>query len=102
MHAEARCGARGGTPMSSLTEQLNVFFTQFSAAWQTHDGAALGRWFAEDGSLINPFGERAEGRSAVAAMYANYFKGMLAGTTTTVSLSHARAVAGDYAFADGE
>ena len=49
-----------------------------------------------------PFGQRAEGRAAVAAMYSEYFAGMLRGSLTSFNLDSARAVEADHAFADGE
>jgi uncharacterized protein (TIGR02246 family) len=58
--------------------------------------------FTQDGSLINPFGERADGREALTAMYSEYFGGMLKGTTTSVSVTHVRPIEPDYAFADAE
>lgn len=88
--------------MSAHLDQLNSTFDRFSAAWRTNDGAAVANLFAEDGALINPFGQRADGRTAIAAMYSDYFGGMLRGTSTTFNLASVRAVENNHAFADGE
>ncbi len=64
----------------------------FADGWKTNDGAALAGFFVEDGTLINPFGQRADGRGAIAAMYSEYFAGMLQGTSTTFKLESVRAV----------
>ena len=73
-----------------------------STAWKTNDGPAVGGFFVEDGSLINPFGQRADGRAAISAMYAEYFGGMLSGTSTTFTLANVRGIENNHAFADGE
>ena len=83
-------------------DQLKSTFDSFSDAWRTNDGAAVASFFAEDGAIISPFGQRAEGRTAIAAMYSEHFGGMLRGTSTTFSLSSVRPVEGNHAFADGE
>jgi len=56
----------------------------------------------EDGSLINPFGERADGRPAIAAMYTKYFGSILRGSSTTFELATVRAIDADHALADSE
>ena len=76
------------------------FFDAVCKAWGTNDGAQLADQFVADGSLINPFGERADGRSAVAAMYADYFTGMLAGTLTTLQVESIRSMNDRYVLAD--
>jgi uncharacterized protein (TIGR02246 family) len=88
--------------MSALLDQIASAFDRVSAAWKTGDGAAVASLFVEDGSLINPFGERADGRAAIAAMYSEYFGGMLRDTSTSVDLGSVRSVEDDHAFADGE
>ena len=88
--------------MSALFEQITAFFVRVTAAWKTNDGPAVAGTFTDDGTLINPFGQRAEGRAAVAAMYSEYFGGMLRGTSTTITLTHVHAVENDHAFADGD
>lgn len=86
------------TEISAIT----AFLDRLAATWKTNDGTALGELFTTDGSLINPFGERADGRAAIAAMYTAYFQGMLAATTTTCTLEGVRAVPGDHALLDAQ
>ena len=87
-----------GSPDSSIV----AFHDKLAAAWRANDGAAFAAFFTEDGSLINPFGERAGGREALTAMYSEYFGGMLKGTTTSISVSQLRPVEPGHAFADAE
>jgi len=88
--------------MSLPFDDVQASLDRFATAWQTNDGTAVAGFFTDDGSLINPFGQRADGRTAVAAMYAEYFGGMLRGTATTVNLASVRAIGPDHAFADAE
>jgi uncharacterized protein (TIGR02246 family) len=82
-------------------EAIAEFFKVLADAWATNDGAAVADSFVDDGSLINPFGDRADGRSAIAAMYGHYFAGMLRGTTTDVQVETIRPIDVDHAFVDG-
>ena len=88
--------------MSTLFAQINASFNRFCAAWTTDDSTAVADCLVDGGSLINPFGQRANWRTAVAATYAAFFGGGLRGTATTVTLGSVRAVEADHAFADGE
>ncbi len=88
--------------MSALFDQIKSALDRFSAAWESNDGAAVARFFVEDGALMSPFGERADGRAAIASMYSEYFAGLLRGTWTTFHLTRVRAVADNHVFADGE
>ena len=88
--------------MGSLENSVAAFYQEIAAAWGANDGTAFAAFFTEDGSLINPFGERADGRAALAEMYSEYFGGMLKGTTTSISLTHLRPIEPDHAFADAE
>ena len=89
--------------MGSPENSVVAFHQKLAAAWSANDGTAFAAFFAEDGSLINPFGERADGREALTAMYSEYFGGMLKGTTTSIrSLTHLRAIEPDHVFADAE
>ena len=88
--------------MGSLDSSIVAFHDKLAAAWSANDGSVFSAFFAEDGSLINPFGERADGREALTAMYSEYFGGMLKGTTTSISVTHLRPVEADHAFADAE
>jgi len=88
--------------MAHDQKSVEEFFGRVAEAWKTNDAALVASFFTDDGSLINPFGERADGRDAVSGMYANYFTGMLKGSSTTVKISSVRAVGDDHVFADGE
>jgi uncharacterized protein (TIGR02246 family) len=88
--------------MGTTETSVVSFYEKLAASWKDNDGAEFAAFFAEEGSLINPFGERADGREALAAMYSEYFAGMLKGTTTSIVLTHLRLVGADYAFADAE
>lgn len=81
---------------------VETFFEQFSHAWTLNDGGALAPFFVDDATLINPFGERADGRAAVGAMYTEYFGGMLRGTTTTLTLESVRVVENTHALCDAQ
>ena len=88
--------------MGSPENSVVAFHEKVATAWSANDGAAFAAFFTEDGSLINPFGERADGREALTAMYSEYFGGMLNGTTTSISLTRVRPIGPDHAFADAE
>src|SRR5215469_11280872 len=88
--------------MGSPENSVVAFHDKLADAWSANDGAAFAAFFTEDGSLINPFGERADGRQALTAMYSEYFSGMLKGTTASISLTNVRPVGPDHALADAE
>jgi uncharacterized protein (TIGR02246 family) len=88
--------------MSNRQAAVEEFLDRFTRCWGTEGGAVLGDYFTEDGTLINPFGERAQGRKAVAAMYGDYFGSILHATTTSVKLDSVRVVGTDHAFVDAE
>jgi uncharacterized protein (TIGR02246 family) len=84
------------------SEEIESALVRFSGAWKANDGAAVAACFVEDGALINPFGQRADGRTAIAGMYSEYFNGMLRDTSTTLRLTSVRPVENGHAFADAE
>ena len=88
--------------MSNEQATVDELFDRFSQCWATVGGTALGDYFTEDGTLINPFGEMAKGRGAVAALYGEYFGTILRGTTTAVTIDSMRMVGPDHAFVDGD
>ncbi len=88
--------------MGAAESSVTAFFGKLADTWNTNDGAAFAGFFTEDGSLINPFGERADGRAALTAMYTEYFGGMLHGTTTSITLTTLRGIGDDHAFADAD
>ncbi len=88
--------------MSAQHDQIQSTMDRLAAAWKTNDGATVAEFFTDDGSIINPFGQRADGRAAISAMYTQFFAGMLRGTTTVIRVSSVRPVGADHAFADSE
>lgn len=91
-----------GTANEAAQSSVTAFFEKVADTWRTNDGAATADLFTEDGSLINPFDERADGRAALAAMYTEYFGGMLHGTTTSINLTALRTIGDDHVFADAD
>jgi uncharacterized protein (TIGR02246 family) len=89
------------TPVSAQDE-VAAALAGFAAAWNRNDAAAVAGCFVDDGSLINPFGGRADGRAGLDAMYSEYFAGMLGGTSTAVELTSVRLVESAHALVDGE
>jgi uncharacterized protein (TIGR02246 family) len=88
--------------MAADRASIQAFLDRAGQVWKTNDGEAFAELFTEDGSLINPFGERADGRGAIGGMYSEYFNGMLAGTSTATTVESVRAVGDSDAFADCE
>ena len=77
---------------ATITETVRASLDRFSAVWTAEGGRRLGDHFSGDASLINPFGQRADGREAIAAMYAQFFTGLLAGTSSRIELLTARPI----------
>jgi uncharacterized protein (TIGR02246 family) len=88
--------------MGVAEDSVNDFYEKLATSWSANDGAAFATFFTEDGSLINPFGERADGRDALRAMYSEYFGGMLKGSTTSINMTHLRTVGPDHVFSDAD
>ena len=88
--------------MGQNTDSITKFLDRVADTWESNDGQALADCFVDDGTLINPFGQRAEGRQGVAAMYNEYFAGFLADSTTTIRVGSVRPVGADSAFVDAE
>src|SRR5579871_5866336 len=88
----------GRTTMATLFDEIRTALDGFAGAWTTNDGPSLGRFFTDSGTLVNPFGQLADGRDAVTAMYSEYFDGMLAGTSTSIDLARVRDLGDDHAF----
>ena len=87
--------------MSVHFDEVKASMDRICAAWKTNDGSALANFFTDDGALISPFGERADGRAAISALYDQYCGNMLRGTSTTFDLLNVRTVGNDHAFVDG-
>jgi uncharacterized protein (TIGR02246 family) len=58
---------------------------QFSDAWASGDAHARAALWAEDATIINPFGARANGRPAIEKLFEQENAGFAKGTTQTFS-----------------
>lgn len=65
-------------------------FERIVSAWNRNDASRCAAEFADDASLINPFGQEARGSAAIAGLYGEYSSTMLKGTMTTYTTSHSR------------
>jgi uncharacterized protein (TIGR02246 family) len=64
---------------------IQHWWQQFSDAWARGDAHARAALWAEDASLINPFGIEARGRAAIEKLFAQENAGFAKGTTHTFS-----------------
>jgi len=54
---------------------------QFKAAWDKHDAKAIAALCTDDGTLINPVGDKASGRAEIEKLIAGEHAGPFKGTT---------------------
>jgi len=64
---------------------IQQVWQQFSEAWARGDSHARAALWAEDASLITPFGIAAEGRAAIEKLFEQEDAGFAKGTTNTFS-----------------
>ncbi len=64
---------------------IQLVWQQFSDAWARGDAHARAALWAEDASLINPFGVEAHGRAAIEKVFEQESAGFAKGTTHTFS-----------------
>ena len=64
---------------------IQKVWQQFSDAWASGDAHARAALWAEDATLINPFGVEAHGRSAIEKLFEQEDAGFAKGTTHTFS-----------------
>ncbi len=64
---------------------IQKLWAEFSNAWARGDAAARASLWAEDGSLINPFGVAAHGRVELQKVFEQEDAGFAKGTTNTMS-----------------
>ena len=90
-------------PMSEPRNEAAVeeFFGLFAQARKTNNGAAVSNLLVEDGALIKPFGQGADGRADIGAVYVEYFAGMLRHVDHLQARKRAP-VEADHALPDGE
>ena len=64
---------------------IQKVWQQFSDAWAQGDSHARAAVWAQDASLINPYGVKANGRAAIEKLFAEEIAGWAKGTTHTFS-----------------
>lgn len=79
---------------------LQERFRAFEQAFGAQDADKIGAMFAPDGTIINPAGERAEGREQVTALFRRDFERVLAGVKNTLTILNVRMVTPELAFVD--
>lgn len=70
-------------------------------AWNAVDTAAIGACYTVDGRLFDPLGHEWDGRDAIVAAFDDYFRGLLAGSTTEITVESHRELAPGLAIVDG-
>ena len=74
----------------------------FSAAWGKPDAAKkMAAMFAEDGDVVNPVGEEADGRAAVEQLFEREQKMMFSGSTLALTVTKVRMLKPDVALGEG-
>lgn len=76
--------------------------SEFVAAWNAHDAKKMAAVWADDGDLINPFGQKASGRAAIEKFFEAEQAGATKGTTYTIESTSIRELDRNTAFADWE
>lgn len=71
----ARAAEEGTT---AVIERLN---SEFVGAWNAHDATRMASIWADDGDLINPFGQKANGRAAIEKLFDAEQAGVMKATT---------------------
>ena len=79
---------------------IEAVFAKFGAAWKAGDAKARAALFAEDATIINPFGMVAKGRAEIEKRFMLENETIAHGTTHSVKVDMIR-FSGDLAFVDG-
>jgi uncharacterized protein (TIGR02246 family) len=82
------------------TLDVEALFIELCKAWNDGDTSGIAATFAPDGRLVDPLGDEWDGRDAVATAYREYFKTLLAGTTTEITIASVRELAPGLAIVD--
>ncbi len=90
----AAAGSAGAPP------DLEERFRAFEQAFGAQDADKVGAMFAPDGTIINPGGERAEGRDQVTALFRRDFERVLKGVKNKLTILSVRMVTPELAFVD--
>lgn len=73
---------------------------KFNEAFNRRDPKEVASFWAEEGTLISPVGERGNGRAEVAKVYGHDVETILNGTTSTFRIDSVRQLKGDRALLD--
>jgi uncharacterized protein (TIGR02246 family) len=79
---------------------LAASLKKFNEAFNRFDPKEVASFWAEDGTLVSPVGERGKGRAEVAKVYARDIEMILKGTTTAFRIDSVRQLKGDLALLD--
>ena len=92
----------GQQPQGSVDPSLDQTTTRFIEAFNRFDSKEVASFFADDGTLLNPFGNYGRGRSEVERIFNEDAKTFLAGSTSKFTIVGLRRLADDCAFLDLE
>ena len=74
--------------------------SDFAAGWNAHDAKKMAAVWADDGSLINPFGQKAQGRAGIEKFFEAEQAGPMKGTTYKIESTSVRELDPSCAVAD--
>jgi len=74
----------------ALIQSIHSNLAEFAAAFSKADIRAVGSFFAEDATLINPIGERAQGREVIQRVAQKDLETFLKGSRSEFKLENAR------------
>jgi uncharacterized protein (TIGR02246 family) len=97
--AAAACSASAAPVTAPAVEVLQRGYVE---AWDRADAAAIAGYFAPDGDFTNPTGFHAQGRTDIAAFYAQAFGAGYAGSRGGLKALRTRLVAPGVMVVDGE
>ena len=79
------------------TDELKEFIKRYEETWQSHDGARLGDFFADDSDMVIGIQPRIVGREAIGASWSQYFSRIDTGRLLTISVESVRFLSPDIA-----
>lgn len=82
--------------------QAQQVFDKLAAGFNAHDGKLAASAWADDGELISPDGQRAQGRAQIAALISSAFDNFLKGVrSNTMTVDSVRRISNDVLWVDG-
>jgi len=99
-----------GSPQSNLggaagdvksEKAVREIYERFVAAWNRHDGDALGAMYAVDGDHIEPDGNHVDGRDAVTLLFKRQHESVFKQTRLMLNIADVWFVTEDVALVDG-